>query len=185
MLTTTLLFSVPAAHKCDQEAETESCGAIWTFKSKNQATLDGLPQTYRRIKKMAHSRKTSSGYHLCSRTYMMLWRGHVATRYGLLDYLSIFSTLLQIIQTSDIKSNLDYKFAQKQYKMQFEYIFTPVKTESPALVKYWECVVFYNLLWSFNEDVLEMFSHEISSSIKWSSFAMHFVHPLYFSVVSR
>ena len=102
-----------------------------------------------------------------------------------MHYLSIFSMLPQIVQASDVESDLDYEFSWKWYKTQFECIFTPVKTKSPALVKHWEFVAFYSLLRGFNKDMLRISSHKISLSIKWSSFAMHFVYPPFFSVLSH
>jgi hypothetical protein len=74
---------------------------------------------------------------------------------------------------------------RKWYNTQFERVFTPVETEPPTVVKYREFAAFYNLLRGFNEDVLRIASHEISSSFKASNFAVHFVHPPFFSLLSH
>ncbi|KAH0825996.1 hypothetical protein J3R83DRAFT_7465, partial [Lanmaoa asiatica] len=86
---------------------------------------------------------------------------------------------------SDVEGNEDYEVARKRYKTQFERVFRPIETESPALVKYREFAAFYNLLRGFNEDVVKIVGPDVSSAIKASNFAMHFVHPPFFSSSSR
>ena len=89
------------------------------------------------------------------------------------------------MQASDVEGSDDYKIARKRYETQFKRVFTPVETESPTLVKYREFAAFYNLLRGFNEDVVSIARDNISSSIKASNFAMHFLHPPFFSLHSR
>ncbi|KAG6374935.1 hypothetical protein JVT61DRAFT_3685 [Boletus reticuloceps] len=88
-------------------------------------------------------------------------------------------------KASDVEGSQDYKVLREWYGKEFDCIFVAVNTESPGLVTYWEFAALYNLLQGFNEDVLRITSHGISSSFRASNFVMHFVHPPFFSLLSR
>ena len=66
MLTTTLLLSVPAAHKCDQKAETGLCSAIQMSTSKDQAAQ---VMGYNRCREESERWHIHTGHHWAS-TYV-------------------------------------------------------------------------------------------------------------------
>ncbi|KAG6380506.1 hypothetical protein JVT61DRAFT_8665 [Boletus reticuloceps] len=87
-------------------------------------------------------------------------------------------------KASDVKDNQDFRVAQKWYKTQFKRVFAPDETNSRTLVRSREVAAFYNLLRGFNDDVLRIAGHKVSSSVKASNFAIHFIQPPFFSLLS-
>ncbi|KAF8452259.1 hypothetical protein L210DRAFT_3517879 [Boletus edulis BED1] len=87
-------------------------------------------------------------------------------------------------KASNVEGSQDYKVLREWYGKEFDCIFVAADTESPGLVTYREFAAFYNLLRGFDEDVLRIAGHSISSSFRASNFVMHFVHPPFFSLLS-
>ncbi|KAH0834610.1 hypothetical protein J3R83DRAFT_10065, partial [Lanmaoa asiatica] len=87
-------------------------------------------------------------------------------------------------KTGDVESSQDFQITRKWCKMHFERVFIPVETKSSALVRVREFAAFYNVLRSFNDDVSRI-AGNASSSIKTSNFAIHFIQPPFFSLLSR
>ncbi|KAH0831420.1 hypothetical protein J3R83DRAFT_14092, partial [Lanmaoa asiatica] len=92
--------------------------------------------------------------------------------------------LSQPLLTSDLENSQDFQVARMWYQTQFERVFMPIESNSRALVRSREVAAFYNVLRSFNDDVLRIAGHNVSSSLKASNFAIHFLQPPFFSLLS-